>query len=268
MVKIKALEEKLAVETNRLVSFKRAQQILDYNLELERNNPIGVLFDEVRCSISSSLEPFSPSYFSFILLDGSAEVTVEIDGPQMFKAIGGLSIKDGGTAVKLLQAFLLGSIDAATNEVTYPKPIRQCVLSGLLQYGDLQDVFREISHLLSRIDSLLKCVKHLETEFSCTLDSESNGDVNLAFSSHEDGEVIKVEIIFRSLLLDTWNVTTLPSNVNVSIISAENQRDQLSSMLQQRTRDMLHDSATCTDPTFLKKVVYGVMSGVEKINVE
>lgn len=262
LAKIKVLEDELAKETSRLTSYKRAQQILRSSLEIERCNPITGLSEEVRKSTVPCFELIDNSLTdcTFPLLDGSAEVTMNIDiGLQQMNAIG-FSIKDGGSAMKLIQSILLGTVDVATDEVTYPTPIRDCVSSSIIpEDQNLCDAFREASKLFSRMDSLLKSVKCLEAEYLCTIDAVSGGDVHLAFSSHQEGEVIKVDFVFASMLTDTWTVTSVPNDVRVSICTAEGNRDELCAQLQQQANDMLNSSCHI-DPIVLNRVVDGVMS--------
>ena len=256
---IRALEKQLAIETDRLVRYKCAHQILCSSLELEQNFPIGELSEDIRKSVTSSLELFSfsssGSHSNFLLLDGSADVTVEIDD-DMIKTIG-FSVKEGGSAIKFLQAIFLGRMDTATNEVCYPAPIRDCVKSSITH----QDIFVDSSCILSRIDSLLKAVKSLENEFSCSVDSAQNNEsVELSFSAQQNEEVIKVVFVFESLLTDMWSVTTVPSDVKVSIFSVENDRSQLSILLEQKSHDMLK-FASHSDPTLLNRIVNTTMMG-------
>ena len=162
--------------------------------------------------------------------------------------------------MKLIQSILLGTVDVATDEVTYPTPIRDCVSSSIIpEDQNLCDAFREASKLFSRMDSLLKSVKCLEAEYLCTIDAVSGGDVHLAFSSHQEGEVIKIDFVFASLLTDTWTVTSVPNDVRVSICTAEGNRDELCAQLQQQANGMLN-SACHIDPIVLNRVVDGVMS--------
>ena len=257
---IKSLEEELVGEINRLASFEREQQILRSNLELERYSPIVMLSEEIRSSIHR-LEPFdAASGFNIPLLDRAAEVTIEIDGERIIEI--GFSIKGEGISIQLLQALLLGQIDTAT-DISYPIPIRKSLSSRLMDNQCLKSAFRDAFTLLSRVDSLVACVKSLETEFMCTMSSEANGDVTIAFSAHQGGRVIKVGFVFESLLASTWHVATVPADVKVSIVSAENDQDNISESLQQKAYTILK-SAGASDPILLKRVVFGVMSHVSE----
>ena len=255
---IKALEEQLAIEADRLFRHKSAHQLLCSCLELEQNFPIGELSEDIRKSITSSLELFSisssGSHSNFLLLDGSGDLTVEIDG-EMIKTVG-FSAKEGGPTIEFLQAIFLGRMDIASDEAFYPAPIRDCVKSSLTHH----DIFVDSSCLLSRIDSLLKAVKRLEKEFLCSVDLAQNESVELSFSTQQSGEVIKVVFVFESLLSDTWSVTTVPSIVKVSIISTENDRSQLSNLLEIKSNDMLK-FASHSDPTLLQRIVNVTLMG-------
>lgn len=270
LAKIKILEEELATETNRLVYYQQAQQTLRCSLEIERYNPITGLSEEIRKNTASCFELFEDSQtdYYFPLLDGSAEVTMNVDiSSEDIKAMG-LSIKDGGSAMKILQAIFLGRIDTAIDKVQYPVSIRDCVSSRVLssENENLCDAFSKASTLLSRVDSFLKSVKRLESECLCTVDSQSNGNVHLAFSAHREGEVIKVDFVFASMLADDWAPTTFPSDVKVSIVSSECIRDKFCAQLQHKMHDMLH-SASPIDPSLLNRIVNAAMLDVSEVNV-
>jgi hypothetical protein len=263
--KITALEEELVVEAKRLEQTKRAQKVINCNLELEKSAPIVVLSEDVRSRISPALEPFTEhfnGYFTFSFLDGSAEVSMKIDIDH--QVVGpGLSIKDGGSASKLLRAIFLGSFDSMDEEIL---PIRNSILSPLLETQDLQKDLCETSHLFLRIDSLCKSVKSLESEFLCSLDSECD-KVHLSFSNHQKGEVIKVDFEYESMLAETWDATTVPNDVKVSVVSPEDDRDGLSNYLQQKARAIL-SSASRADPSLLHRIVNHVMLALSEAKDE
>ncbi|KAL3782574.1 hypothetical protein HJC23_005277 [Cyclotella cryptica] len=268
--KIKVLEKELAVEVDRLEQLMRAQYIICSSLELERFSPIVGLSEAVRKHISPTLEPFEPfngSDFDFSLLDGSAEVTITIDVMSDEVEAIGFSIKDGGASIKLLQAIFMGSIDSGVSETIGPFPIRNSVSSLILRAQSASEIFMDASGLLFRIDLLLKSVRSLETEFLCHIDSEPNGNVSLSFSAHQYGDIIKVHFTFESLLTDEWNVTTVPNDVNVSIISAEHDWDHLSTILEEKAKGSLY-SASPIDHTILEKIVNRVMHGFSQENVK
>jgi hypothetical protein len=267
--KIKALEEELATETTRLTELKRAQQILRSSLDIECYNPITGLSEEIRKHAVPCFELFEDSltYFTFTLHDGSAEVTMNIDHDTQQMNAMGFSINDDSPAMKLLQAILLGRIDVAPNHVQYPSPIRECVVSSLLAENDhLSDSFREASSIFSRIDSLLKAVKCLESECVCTVDSDPDGSAHLTFTMHQRGELIKVDFQFESLLTDSWSITTVPNDVTVSIVSKDD-RKALCSQLQEKARDTLN-SASYIDPLLVQRTVNCVMSGLSEMIVK
>lgn len=261
--KIRALEKELAVEVDRLEQLMRAHRILSSSLERERCSPIVALSEAVRKHISPTLEPFEPfngSDFDFSLLDGSAEITVTIDVMNEEVEAIGFSSKDGGASIKLLQAIVMGSIDTGVNMALGPFPIRSCVSSLILQAQSASEIFMDASGLFFRIDLLLKSVRSLETEFLCHVDSEPNGNVYLAFSAHADGDIIKVNFEFESLLTEQWNLTTVPNDVKVAVISAEHDWDHLSEILERKAKYSLH-SASSIDHTLLQRIVHDVIIG-------
>ena len=265
MSKIKALEEELAQKSNHLASLKRAQKVLSCSLELEHNYPIVSFSEDIRSIISPGLEPFTQGFsgsdFSFTLLDGSAEVTMVIDSDEV--KMMGFSVKDECSSTKLLQAIFLGTVDTG-NEIPYPMPIRSCVISSQLLLDEpLNDKFMAFSCLFSRIDSLLKSVKSLETDFLCSVDSKAN-DTILSFSASQDGDVVKVDFVFDSLLTDTWNITTIPTFVEVSILSDED-TDDLCAIMQHNINAML-GSANLYDPWFLVQILHTTMAGISEAN--
>jgi hypothetical protein len=267
--KIKALEEELATETNRLTKCKRTHQILRSSLDIERYNPIIGLSEEIRKNTVPCFELFEDSltYFTFSLLDGSGEVTMNIDHETQQMGAMGFSINDDSPAMKLLQAILLGRIDVAPNNVQYPTPVRDCVVSSLLvENQHLSDSFREASSMFSRVDSLLKAVKCLESECLCTVDSDPDGSAHLTFTVHRRGKLIKVDFRFESLFTDSWSITTVPNDVAVSIVS-DDDREDLCSRLQKEARHVLN-SASYIDPLLVQRTVKSVMSGLSEIIVE
>jgi hypothetical protein len=118
----------------------------------------------------------------------------------------------------------------------------------------------DASGLYFRIDLLLKSVRSLETKFLCHVDSEPNGSVYLSFSAHADGDIIKVNFEFESLLTEEWNVTTVPNDVKVDVISAEHDWDHLSEILERKAKYTLY-SASSIDHTLLQRIVNGVIIG-------
>ena len=260
MQKIKALEEDLTVEVERLNQSKRAKQIFCAHLAMERSSPLAVISEEIRTFISPAPVTINATDFTFPLLDGAAEVAMQLSlDDESSKHIElGCFIRDGGASMKLLQAFLLGNIDNHTGNNLGPFPLRSSLSSMIHQNDSREDSFIEASQLFLRIDTLARCVRMLETECFCTIDSYDDKHITLAISIHNEGEIIQIAFSFKDLLANDWNVTTMPSNVDVEIVSKEKDLDFLANQLQEKARNMISTSSP-RDPILLRRICDNIM---------
>ena len=277
--KIKSLEDQLAIEVDRLQQIKRVKQLFDAHLHMERHSPISGLTEEIRTSItpSPSMTPTimmdNATGFTYSLLDGAAEIVMkiplddeEVDGNNNSDSMSielGCFIKDGGASIQLLQAILLGSLEMKVDESLGPFPLRQSLSNIILENDNREDLFLQMSHSISRIDALVRSVRELETSQGfCSVKTTTNGDVSLSLSmtleGHE-GTVIQIVFLFVNLLGNDWCATTVPNNINVSIVSPAEREGNLSllkSQLQETAQSMLGGSSSSkdVDPILLRRI--------------
>ena len=276
--KIKSLEDQLALEVDRLQQIKRVKQLFDAHLDMERHSPISGLTEEIRTSItpSPSMTPTmmdNATGFTYSLLDGAAEIVMKIplddedvDGNSNSDSMSielGCFIKDGGASIQLLQAILLGSLEMKVDESLGPFQLRQSLSKIILENDSREDLFLQMSHIISRIDALVRSVRELETSQGfCSVKTTANGDVSLSISmsleGHE-GTVVQIVFLFVNLLGNDWCVTTVPSNIKVSIVSSAEREDNLSllkSQLQETAQSMLGGSSSSknVDPILLRRI--------------
>jgi len=268
-MEIKSLEDQMMKEADNLIQTKRAKQLFDAYLELERSNPISVLVEEIRSSITPVPKINNGSDFIFSLLDGSAEIVTKVldkddddvkDIPCNELLELGCFIKDGGSSTRLLQAILLGNIQMNADETVGPLPLRESVSSRILWNAtSREEAFHEMIHLFSRINLLVQSVRDLEdTNGFCTLNESANDGVNLYVSMHHEGMVVQIGFLFDNLLGREWMVTTAPNDVKVSVISSEGDSSRCVGQLQTKARSLLVRSSEA-DPTLLSRICNTMM---------
>ena len=262
------------MEVNRLQQLMRTKQLLDAHWNVERWSPISALNVEICTSIflpTPIVIGSGMTQFSFPLLNGSAEIVMEIlsddddnsnNNDDDFSAFSGSSdtsksmtakvsqlgcfIKDGGSAMKLLKAILLGDSDVITrvdNSFFGPYPLRRSLSSFII--GDVgsncfrDEVLHRSSLIVSRIDTIVRSVRELEVDCStCCIDIDKTGkDVFLSVSISLEFNmnielVVQINFLFDNLLHDSWCIMSLaPTNVHVSIISNSTDEVSRSSLL-------------------------------------
>ena len=273
--KIKSLEDQLALEVDRLQQIKRVKQLFDAHLDMERHSPISVLTEEIRTSItpSPSMTPTmmdNATGFTYSLLDGAAEIVMkiplddeEVDGNSNSDSMLielGCFIKDGGASIQLLQAILLGSLDMKVDESLGPFPLRQSLSKIILENDSREELFLQMSHIISRIDALVRSVRELESSQGfCSVKTTANGDVSFSISMSHEGTVVQIVFLFDNLLGNDWCVTTVPNSIKVSIVSSSEREDNLSllkSQLQETAQSMLGGSSSSknVDPILLRRI--------------
>ena len=273
--KIKSLEDQLALEVDRLQQIKRVKQLFDAHLDMERHSPISGLTEEIRTSItpSPSMTPTmmdNATGFTYSLLDGAAEIVMkiplddeEVDGNSNSDSMSielGCFIKDGGASIQLLQAILLGSLDMKVDESLGPFPLRQSLSKIILENDSREELFLQMSHIISRIDALVRSVRELESSQGfCSVKTTANGDVSLSISMSHEGTVVQIVFLFDNLLGNDWCVTTVPNSIKVSIVSSSEREDNLSllkSQLQETAQSMLGGSSSSknVDPILLRRI--------------
>ena len=233
-----SLEDELAMEVNRLDQLIRTKQLFDARWDAERWSPISALYVEIRTSIllpSPIVVGHGMTQFSFQLLDGSAEIVMEIlsdgdvkisnndddDDVSVFSGSSetnksmtakvsqlGYFIKDGGASMKLLKAILMGNDSDETmrvdNSFFGPYPLRTSLSSFIIGEAGSSNFFRdEILHrsslIVSRIDTLVRSVREVEVDcYMLCVDVDSSGtDVSLSISlSHESDIELVLQINF------------------------------------------------------------------------
>lgn len=264
LASIKSLEDELAAEADRLGEAKRARATLRAHLELEKASPASVIYSEIHSSIAPGAATTNTtdftltattntSDFTFSLLDGSAEISTRISSHDGIESMDlGCFIKDGGPAIKLLQAILLGDVEITANQ-TDPIPLRASLAAAITRTECRQEAFLQMAHLFSRIDNLIRSARGLESNGLCAVESSVNGDVNLSVSMLCEGTVVQIGFVFSGLLGSDWLVTTAPDVVNVSIVKAERDLTSLGNQLQEKARSTLAQ-ATSSDPVLLRTI--------------
>ena len=236
---VASLEDELAMEVNRLDQLIRTKQLFDARWDVERWSPISALYVEIRTSIllpSPIAVGHGMTQFSFQLLNGSAEIVMEIlsdgdvkisnnddddDDVSVFSGNSdtsksmtakvsqlGYFIKDGGASMKLLKAILMGNDSDETmrvdNSFFGPYPLRTSLSSFIIGEAGSSNFFRdEILHhsslIFSRIDTLVRSVREVEVDcYMLCVDVDSSGtDVSLSISlSHESDIELVLQINF------------------------------------------------------------------------
>ena len=256
---IKILDEQLTEEVNRLDEAKRAKRVFDAHLENARNSPVSVLYEETQCDILPvpryRPETGNESEWKYSLLGDSAEVHFTFGDISASKPVEQLRchIRDGGASIKLLQALLLGNIDAY--ESSGPFPLRESLTTCILQQDGLDDQILLMSFLFSRIDALVRSVRELETNSFCKViqSPKSGDDVILSISMSHEGTVIQFWFLFEKLSSKDWQVKTVPSDVKVSIVSTTQDMSALGSQLQDNAQHILAGSSS-SDPILMRTI--------------
>lgn len=296
---VASLEDELAMEVNRFEQLIRAKQLFDARWDVERYSPISALYVEIRTSIrllSPIVVGHGMTRFSFQLLNGSAEIIMEIvnisnnDDDYDVSVFSGVSqlgcfIKDGGASMKFLKAILVGNDSdvkmRVDNSSFGPYPLRTSLSSFIIGEVRSSNCFRdEILHrsslIVSRIDTLVRSVREVEVDcYTFCVDVDKNGtDGSLSISlSHETNIelVVQINFSFDNLLHDSWCIMSLaPTNVHVSIISKSNNEVSQSSLLlgnqmQERARRMIHaksNSSSSTSDSILLRLIWLEMKGM------
>ena len=256
---IKILEEQLTEEVDRLDEAKRAKRVFDAHLENARNSPVSVLYEETQCDILPvpryRPETGNESEWKYSLLGDSAEVHFTFGDISASEPVEQLRchIRDGGASIKLLQALLLGNIDAY--ESSGPFPLRESLTTCILQQDGLDDQILLMSFLFSRIDALVRSVRELETNSFCKViqSPKSGDDVILSISMSHEGTVIQFWFLFEKLSSKDWQVKTVPSDVKVSIVSTTQDMSALGSQLQDNAQHILAGSSS-SDPILMRTI--------------
>ena len=260
---IKSLEDDLTVQVERLNQAKRAKRTFGAHLEMERSSPIAALSEEIRAFISPAPVTINASDFIFSFLDGDAEVALKMSDDDKSKSVElGCFFKDGGASVKLLQALLLGNIDTNIGENPGPFPLRDSLLSIIFHNSSRDEIFIQATELFFKIDTVARSVRKLELDSICVVNSDSNGNVTLSISMSHEGVVVQITFFFDNMLLVDWSVTTVPKDVQVAILSTENDLTLLAGQLQEQAQCMLAES-TMSDPVLLIRICDRIMESFQ-----
>jgi len=264
---VKNLEDQLAVEVDRLQQAKRVKRLFDAHLNIERHSPISALTEEIRTVVTPTPITVNASDFTFSLLDGAAEIVmkIELDDDEVDNTMTeiGCFIKDGGASIQLLQAILMGNLQQKVDENLGPYQLRASLSKMILESESREELFLQLSHIVSRIDALVRSVRVLETTRGfCVVNATEDGNVTLSVSmsleGHE-GVVVQTTFLFSNLLDEDWCVTTVPDSVKVSVVSSVEGEDlsSVSSQLQEKTQSILlraGSSRSNCDPILLRRI--------------
>lgn len=268
--RIKRLEDDVLQETERLNVCKSVRDVLLANLDIERACPIAAIAEEIRSTILPSLVSSNGSDFTFAFLDGLAEFAIKValdDETLENIKIGCFFKDDGGVSVKLLKAVLLGYTELDPDQGHGPFLIRNSLQSIIRPSylnksmpSGLRELFFDATQILFKIDTLVRTVRMLECENMLTFDCYQ-GDVTLSTYLTFDDNVIRIEFLFRNLLLHSWNFTTIPDDVTVTMAQGENNANTTGlSQLKEQARHML--KAEYRDPSLLRRICDEVMGTV------
>ncbi len=265
---IQRLENQLTREMERLNECKRAREIFTAHLDVERASPISAISEEIRTTIFPSPVTHNGTDFTFFLLDGMAEVAmnVALDDDTLKNIEMGCFFKDdGAVSISLLKAVLLGYTELDSNQGHGPFPLRNSLQSIILpSYSSesmhvmMRDLFADATQTFFRIDNLVRTVNKLESEALCTFDCDHRGNVIISASlatGHDSS--LRIEFLFRKLLGHSWTLTTVPEDVIVTMAAGEIDAISLSSQLQQKARDVLKSEHR--DPSLLQCICDRVM---------
>jgi len=264
---VKNLENQLGVEVERLQQAKCVKRLFDAHLNTERHSPISALTEEIRTVITPTPITVNASDFTFSLLDGAAEIVmkIELDDDEVDNTMTeiGCFIKDGGASIQLLQAILMGNLQQKVDENLGPYQLRASLSKMILESGSREELFLQMSHIVSRIDALVRSVRVLETTRGfCVVNATEDGNVTLSVSmsleGHE-GVVVQTTFLFSNLLDEDWCVTTVPESVKVSVVSPVEGEDlsSVSNQLQEKAQSILlraGSSRSSCDPILLRRI--------------
>jgi len=264
---VKNLENQLGVEVERLQQAKCVKRLFDAHLNTERHSPISALTEEIRTVITPTPITVNASDFTFSLLDGAAEIVmkIELDDDEVDNTMTeiGCFIKDGGASVQLLQAILMGNLQQKVDESLGPYPLRASLSKMILESESREELFLQMSHIVSRIDALVRSVRVLETTRGfCVVNATKDGNVTLSVSMSVEGHegvVVNTTFLFRNLLCEDWCVTTVPNSVKVSVVSPVEGEDLslVSNQLQEKAQSILlraGSSRSNCDPILLRRI--------------
>lgn len=280
---ITSLEDQLAVEVDHLERTMRAKRLLDAHLNVERFSPISALNDEIRTFISPCpiVVGNGLSQFSFSLLNGSAEIVLEISSddyeeehtsacrsginkPTTAKVLElDCFIKDGGPSIKLLQAILLGNVEMSVGEPFGPYLLRESLSSFVSEEPcSREEIFHRSSLIFSRIDTLVRSVRDLEVDGSTCNVIENGQDITLSILMplESDMGLVRLDFLFADLLDDARGIVNLiPDDVKMFIISSEvgAGTSLLRTHMQEKARSMIFErsiTSSSADPILLKRI--------------
>eukprot|EP00984_Skeletonema_dohrnii_P038826 scaffold42519_cov139-Skeletonema_dohrnii-CCMP3373.AAC.9 len=260
---IKRLENQLAQETERLNACKRAREIFTAHLDVERASPISAISEEIRTTIFPAPLTHNGSDFSFPLLDGMAEVAMNValdDEALQNIEIGCFFKDDGAVSISLLKAVLLGYTELDPNQGHGPFPLRNSLQSIILpSYSSnesmpvgMADFFADATQIFYRIDSLVRTVHKLESESLCTFNCDRQGHVTISATLSTGNDSLRIEFLFRNLLGHSWTLTSVPDDVIVTNASAESEAASLTLQSQQQARNALKSEHK--DPSLLQRI--------------
>lgn len=264
---IKRLENQLTRDMERLNSCKRAREIFTAHLDVERASPISAISEEIRTTIFPSPVTHNGSDFTFSLLDGMAEVAmnVALDDETLTNIEIGCFLKDDGAAsISLLKAVLLGYTQLDSNQGHGPFPLRNNLRSIIIpsscesMHVMMRDLFADATHMFFKIDNLVRTLNKLESEAMCAFECDLKGNATISTSlATGDDTSLRVEFLFSKLLGHSWTLTTIPDDVIVTMAKGEIDATFLTSQLQQKAHDVLKSEHR--DPSLLQRICDGVM---------
>ncbi len=244
---IRSMEEKLALEVERLSRTKRAKTILEDYLKLDSSLQTGCPFESVKTDWTN--------YLHFLLLDNDVDVVFILnDDNNAVVDTRCFFNEDDGLSMKLLKTLLLGTTSCLNQESFGEFPIRKSISSIIHARENFREQMIEAFQLLFRIENFAKCIRLLDNVFSCRIDSGDNGNVVLLVSANpEEGEMIQTSFSFENILAENWIFTTVPSDVKIEIVSTDEEFHEREKILTSKTRRMIA-SSIANDPFLLKKV--------------
>ena len=138
----------------------------------------------------------------------------------------------------------------------------------ILESESREELFLQMSHIVSRIDALVRSVRVLETRKGfCVVNATNDGNVTLSVSmsleGHE-GVVVNTTFLFSNLLCEDWCVTTVPDSVKVSVVSPVEGEvlSSVSNQLQEKAQFILlraRSSRSQCDPILLRRICSELM---------
>ena len=258
---IQQLENQLSQELERLEACKRARDIFTAHLDVERASPISAISEEIRTTIFPSPVTNNGSDFSFSLLDGMAEVVlnVSLDDESMSNIEIGFFIKDdSAVSTCLMKAVLLGSTELDSSQGHGPFSLRNSLQSIILPTSPndttpvrMKDLFANATQAFFLVDNLVRTVKRLESQALCTFNIDQGSGI-LSVTLKSGNNFIRLEFLFYNLFGHSWAFSTIPDDVVLTIDSASNDLESLALQLQQQARDVLKSNHR--DPVLLHRI--------------